>query len=95
MVPETSSLDISRRQFLTAGSLTAAAVCLVPHTWSPRQADSLKVRSRKPQPQKSRFKTFAAISVSFWALAEISPFLLVLTESCWLMRKSSPPVRTF
>ena len=31
MVPETSPLDISRRQFLTAGSLTAAAVCLVPH----------------------------------------------------------------
>ena len=30
MVPEPSSLDISRRQFLTAGGLTAAAACLVP-----------------------------------------------------------------
>jgi glyoxylase-like metal-dependent hydrolase (beta-lactamase superfamily II) len=30
MVPESQSLDISRRQFLTAGGLTAASACLVP-----------------------------------------------------------------
>jgi hypothetical protein len=80
------SLDISRRQFLTAGGLTVAGACLVP-SYLGAQTDGqigglVEVRSRKPQQQKSRSKPFAAILVSSWALVETSPFLPALTESC-------------
>jgi len=57
-------------------------------------ADRCPHRAGVMQRSASAHAGFAATSAFFWVLVEISPFSQVLTESCWLMRRSSPHVRT-
>lgn len=93
MVTE-GSLDISRRQFLAAGGLTVAAACFAP-SYLMAATEGIVVGA---------FKEAATAKVTVQNLRRNIGVLLgpggniaVLTgpdESCWLMRKSLPHVRT-
>ena len=74
MIPD-ASLDISRRHFLYRWRHDGRRGLPCSKTPDrPEQVASFRVRSRKLQLQRSRFKTFDAISVCFWVPVEISPF---------------------
>ena len=73
MIPD-ASLDISRRQFLTAGGLTVAAACLAPRHLIAQTSSIVPGAFKEAATAKVTIQNLDAISVSFWALVETSPF---------------------